>query len=269
MIISGIDALLQTARLRKGKLAKLSIAQITNLIVNLPDAKKNLSPEEFEKVHDLYKSLRMCKVKTSVTASEYLSTATCIVKCFHSQAPFEKYSGSDPAETKMMLEEIERSEDAEWLDFVRFSERVILETQRTKRIKKIKKVITTVCLIIFGYLGASNCFYYASETSYSNGYDSGYEYGYDIGYEEAIIAQEYVYCTNVSRTYHSSDCVLLGINKYFYKKTEEEAKTMGYSACTVCVGKDVYETYEQGYSDGYEAGKEHAKLYYELFGSNG
>lgn len=54
-LISGIAAMAALNRMKHGRKAKLSPAQITYMIVNLPDAQKNLSEEQFSAVYSQYK----------------------------------------------------------------------------------------------------------------------------------------------------------------------------------------------------------------------
>lgn len=57
---------------QKGGIAKLSLAQITMLIINLPDAQKNLSKEEFDKVLKLFGEFKKCKTKIDMDQALYL-----------------------------------------------------------------------------------------------------------------------------------------------------------------------------------------------------
>ena len=41
-------------RIKNGGVAKLSISQVANAIINLPDAKAKLNPEVYKKVEDLF-----------------------------------------------------------------------------------------------------------------------------------------------------------------------------------------------------------------------
>lgn len=50
-------------KIKKGDKGNLSISQITNLIINLPDAKEKLSSEEFNQVYNLFNELQKCNTK--------------------------------------------------------------------------------------------------------------------------------------------------------------------------------------------------------------
>jgi hypothetical protein len=66
-LISGLRALHSMKKIRKGKSAKLSIAQITSLNVNLQDANRFLSKQEFNQVFALYSKLLKNKPKLYIT----------------------------------------------------------------------------------------------------------------------------------------------------------------------------------------------------------
>ena len=251
-LISGACALVQIARIRKGKLGKLSISQITQMIVNMPDARKNLDNATFEKVCDIYKQLRKCKVKRNITPSEYISVATCIVRLFHSQAPYEKFSGADPAETASMLEEIRQTSELENRDFEYFLERVQLEAARSKNRKAVMRLLLSALFCAAAWIIADYYVEIKYDQAFSNGYNSGYDDGYQTGYDYGVLKPEIVYCDNVLLAYHSEDCMLR--TDVCYEKTKDEAIEMGYDACWYCIGEEVKAAYEDGYSDGYEDG---------------
>lgn len=104
--ISGINAHNAMKRIRAGKTAKLSIAQITNLIINLPDAQKNLNKEEFRNVYSIYLGLCKVKQKIKMNCDKYLDTAIWIIKKFDAYAPYEKYSGGNEVEFAGLMDEI-------------------------------------------------------------------------------------------------------------------------------------------------------------------
>ncbi|QSX06667.1 hypothetical protein JYG23_04220 [Sedimentibacter sp. zth1] len=53
-----IHLLWKGARIRKGKKAKLSNADIAMLVINLPDRKRDLEPDEFKAYYEEYKRIR-------------------------------------------------------------------------------------------------------------------------------------------------------------------------------------------------------------------
>lgn len=105
-IISDIKAVIDVQRIKGGGTAMLSISQIVNLLINLPDATKNLSPREYEQVHALYKEMRKCKTKLPTDIEAYISTAIKIIKEFDKIAPYEKYSGGNEIEFSFMMTDI-------------------------------------------------------------------------------------------------------------------------------------------------------------------
>ena len=92
-IISDAKAIKNVQKIKRGGLAKLSISQITNLIINLMDAKKNLSKNEYVEVEELFHKLRKNNKKIEMDIEKYVSTVVDIIREFDVIAPYEKYSG--------------------------------------------------------------------------------------------------------------------------------------------------------------------------------
>lgn len=107
-IFSDVKAAKDVQRIKSGGTASLSISQITNLLVNLPDAQKNLTHEDFRKVYSLYHELRKCKIKMQIDIDGYYDTAIQIIKRFDAIAPYEKYSGGNELEYSFMMEELRK-----------------------------------------------------------------------------------------------------------------------------------------------------------------
>lgn len=110
-LISGIQATKALQDLKGGKAVKLSLAQITDLLVNLQDAKRNLSPEEFEGVYTRYRIAQQDKQKTvfkNITA--YYRACVPLIKYFDKAAPFELYSGNYSPDFKILVEAIRSGE---------------------------------------------------------------------------------------------------------------------------------------------------------------
>lgn len=105
-IFSDIKGMAALQKIKSGGTAKLSISQITGMIVNMPDAQKKLSTEEFNAVYKLYKSLRTCNTKIVMDMSEYIRTAVDIIKRFDKYAPYEKYSGGNELEFSFLMDDI-------------------------------------------------------------------------------------------------------------------------------------------------------------------
>lgn len=105
-IFSDIKGMAALQKIKSGRTAKLSISQITGMIVNMPDAQNKLSTEEFNAVYGLYKSLRTCNTKIEMDMSEYIRTAVDIIKRFDKYAPYEKYSGGNELEFSFLMDDI-------------------------------------------------------------------------------------------------------------------------------------------------------------------
>ncbi len=110
-IFSDIKAVGAVQKIAAGGKAKLSISQITNLLINLPDAQKNLSESDFSEVYSLYQELRKCNTKMDMDKQEYYNTVISIIKRFDAIAPYEKYSGGNETEFSFMMDEIRNTEE--------------------------------------------------------------------------------------------------------------------------------------------------------------
>lgn len=108
-IFSDFQAISELKKLKKGKVASLSMSQIVCVITNMTDAKRNLSSEQYRDVYALFQEYRKCNTKLSITMDDYLDIAIKIIKSFDRVAPYEKYSGGNELEFSFMMQDI-RSE---------------------------------------------------------------------------------------------------------------------------------------------------------------
>ena len=108
-LFSGVSTIRALKKISAGGEAKLSIAQITSLVVNMLDAKNNLSSEEFEEVYYLYNKLKKETEKLPMNQEMYITVAKKIIAGFDAKAPYEKYGGGDKREMSLLLKEV-RSE---------------------------------------------------------------------------------------------------------------------------------------------------------------
>lgn len=72
----------------------ICLSVIVNSLVNLQQAKNNLSKKEYERVYALYKYYDIDKHETPMTVDEYIQIAGHIIDKFQALAPWEKYNGS-------------------------------------------------------------------------------------------------------------------------------------------------------------------------------
>ena len=105
-LFSDLKAMNDLQQIKHGGVGKLSLSQITCFIVNMPDAKKNLSAKEYDAIYGLYKKLRKCTTKMAMDMKGYTDTAVEIIKMFDRIAPYEKYSGANEIEISFMMNEI-------------------------------------------------------------------------------------------------------------------------------------------------------------------
>lgn len=105
-IFSDFRAIAEVQKLKAGKRANLSIAQIVVVITNMSDAGKNLSKEQFAEVYALYSEYRKYKTKLNISMDDYVNIAIKIIKSFDAIAPYEKYSGGNASEFSLMMKEL-------------------------------------------------------------------------------------------------------------------------------------------------------------------
>ena len=103
-IFSNIKAMKNIQKIKNGGSASFTISNITNLIINLPDAEKSLPPSTFNQVYELYKQLNKCKTKMELDFDGYLATVVDILKEFDKIAPCESYLGMEPFEAMMVMD---------------------------------------------------------------------------------------------------------------------------------------------------------------------
>lgn len=194
-LISGISAVSGVQKMKQGGTAKLSMAQITDMIINLPDATKNLSKEDFEKVYALYKEFKKCRTKMVLDMNAYLECATQIIKRFDRIAPYEKYSGGIELETQLMMEDIRAEDNTEnkfdpEIAIQRTQEEIQKKKERSNQVWSYVKIAAAVLVVIFILRTVEKersekieqDRLAAWEEGRQQGYDEGYDAGYDNGY---------------------------------------------------------------------------------------
>ena len=110
-LFDGLIAMKEVNKIKKGGKGKLSIAQITNLIINLPDAKNKLTNEEFNKVYNLFNEMQKCNTKMELDKNGYYNTATDIITKFDKIAPYEKFGGGNELEYSFLMDEIHKNKN--------------------------------------------------------------------------------------------------------------------------------------------------------------
>ena len=110
-LFDGIKGRRELNKIKQGGKGLLSIAQVTNLIINLSDAKAKLSNEEFDQIYKLFNELQKCKTKIEMDKEEYYNTSVDIIKKFDKIAPYEKYGGGNELEYSFLMDEIHKKTD--------------------------------------------------------------------------------------------------------------------------------------------------------------
>ena len=89
---------------------EISHFEIVDFLVNLADAKNNLSKDQYTAVINKYNSYRYDTELHSMNLAEYQAyAANVVIRGFNELAPYEKYSGQDEKETKKLVEEINKA----------------------------------------------------------------------------------------------------------------------------------------------------------------
>lgn len=90
---SGADlyAMKKVMNIQSGMTEALSPAQITDLLVSIPDAKRNLTEWQFGKTYNLYCKLRNCRYAIRLDSKAYMEISNSIIKMFDENAPYERY----------------------------------------------------------------------------------------------------------------------------------------------------------------------------------
>ena len=104
-LLSSLDTIKELGKLRNGEKATLSVADIVNTITNMPDAKKNLTKEEFAEVYELYNKLTKIDIKIKIVSEQYLNLTKRIIMAFDKIAPYDKYCGSNKEDYAIMLQD--------------------------------------------------------------------------------------------------------------------------------------------------------------------
>lgn len=90
--------------IKYGATVKLSTAQLANILVNLPDAKINLSEKDYDLLVSLYQRMRKDVEKIPMNYEKYLENSLGIIRAFDLVAPYEKYSGTSEHEVSVLME---------------------------------------------------------------------------------------------------------------------------------------------------------------------
>ena len=99
-IIANAKALKNVQTIKNGGKADFTYSQIVNLIINLPDANRNLDKRTFDELYSLYKKYNSAKTPYYVDYNGYLDLCMEVINDFNTIAPYELYSGGNEFEVK-------------------------------------------------------------------------------------------------------------------------------------------------------------------------
>ncbi|MEA5003814.1 MAG: hypothetical protein VB081_09980 [Christensenella sp.] len=106
-------------KIRSGKKARLSLAEITYCIISLEDAQACLSDDEFQQIQNIFLTFARSTDRKRYVLTDYLDACSRIIKAFEIVAPYEFYDGEDsikfaqePAEIKKARQELRQVDKA-------------------------------------------------------------------------------------------------------------------------------------------------------------
>lgn len=108
-LLADIKAMRDVQRIKCGGKASISISSISNMIINLPDANRNLSKDDYDKVIDIYSKMRKCTTKIDMDIKGYYKITIDILCEFDKVVPCEPYLGLEPFEASLLMNEIRKS----------------------------------------------------------------------------------------------------------------------------------------------------------------
>lgn len=94
-------------KLNSGEKVKLTYAEVCSIIINVQDANRNLTREQFEEFYKLFKEFQKAKTtEYEVDMNGYYEMCYDIITKFDKIAPYEKYSGASEIETSFLMNDI-------------------------------------------------------------------------------------------------------------------------------------------------------------------
>lgn len=256
-MFSDAKAAIDVQRIKTGGTAKLSISQITCLIVNMSDAKKNLPEDQFEAVYSLYRQLRKCKSKIQMDIDEYYRVSGQIVLMFNHISPYEEYSGGNPIETAFLLSAVESLCEDDKDTAAKIIDQIENNSNPTK--KNIKSVFPIVAIVLSALLCVSLSLKLqnqmqenerlASELSSAEKKAQGFRQSVEqrdsriseLTEEKMEMFRELVFwestaviVTKSGEKYHTYGCPTILNSDSFWIYNREAAISRGYEPCSVC-----------------------------------
>lgn len=108
-LFADLKAMRDVQRIKSGGKASLSVSSISNMIINLTDANRNLPKDDYNKVFDIYLKMRKCTTKIDMDINGYYKVAIDILHEFDKVVPCEPYLGLEPFEASLLMNEIRKS----------------------------------------------------------------------------------------------------------------------------------------------------------------
>ena len=120
-----------------GSTANFTLAEISNTLVNLWNAKNNLTEEEFYCVCEIYETYKQQKKKLCLDVYSFVDICSDIMANFDLVAPYYKFCGNDT----LQLEEILEPEKSKYRARARelIKKNLIFEQEWISLLKNFKK----------------------------------------------------------------------------------------------------------------------------------
>lgn len=237
--VSDLFGMVNVQRIKNGGTARISVCQITSLIVNMSEAKQNLPSHNFADVYDLFQRLRKVKKKKRMDIYGYYDLSAKIILLYNRLAPYILYSGNSPEDAAALLESIE----AEYGDLrIADIEAEVFGVKSSRpRIWLTVLVVLSVLLLCtslffcYKYLEAKDkCTNLQKSLSDSNETISHLSDQYmDLAQEVSFFESSVVLTTAHGSKYHMYSCRHIDLTTAKVL-TFEQAKAAGYSACATC-----------------------------------
>lgn len=242
-LISDFKAMVGVQRIKNGGKTRLSVSQITALIVNMSDARHLLPEEQFNDVYTLFKRLRKVKKKKRMDITGYYDVSSKIIMRFNMIAPYIMYSGNPPAEAQLLMETIQ--ERYGHLDALAL-ETELFGQPRPKNRKPV--VVLSVLLAIFVCLSVYSMYLIgvehfkmqekidlieADKQTFQSMYTQAIKDKTNMNEAINFWNERYVIVTPTGEKYHEYGCYALdGSELLTYSKVEAERR--GYEQCRIC-----------------------------------
>lgn len=237
--VSDLFGMVNVQRIKNGGTARLSVCQITSLIVNMSEARQRLPDHNFNDVYALFKRLRKVKKKRRMDIYGYYDLSSKIILLYNNLAPFTLYSGNSPEDAAVLMKAIEE----EYADLSLSDIEAEVFGAPTRARKKWMVIFLILSILFFGsstffyskYIDAkSECASLQKSLSDSQEAVNTLSDQYmDLVQEVSFFEGSSVLVSPRGSKYHRYGCSHINMSTA-QVLTFEQAKNKGYTACLTC-----------------------------------